>query len=182
MILRRFISPKGAEIIIRNTTEDDALALLEHTRLTLRAFPEFVLTEPEEFTKNEEEEKAWIRQHNEGPAAFLAVAESNKKIIGIIHIEAGKRNKLRHSGEFAIAVHPDFTEQKVGSALLECMIDWARSNEHMEKIILNVNENNHRAVRLYEKFGFVIEGRNLKALKMTDGRHLNNLQMALFVK
>jgi RimJ/RimL family protein N-acetyltransferase len=182
MILKRFISPKGIEIIIRKATEADAAALLEHTRLTLSVFPEFVLTEPDEFTKTEKQEKEWINQHNYGPAAFLAVAEAGQKIIGIIHIEAAKRRKISHSGEFAIAVHPDFTEQKVGSALLECMIDWAKTNPQLEKIILNVNEINHRAIRMYEKFGFVTEGRNLKALKMADGRHLNNLQMALFVK
>jgi RimJ/RimL family protein N-acetyltransferase len=182
MILKRFTSPKGNEVVIRKASENDALQLIAHTQLTLSSFPEFVLTKPEEFTMNEQQEKDWINHHNTSPGAFLAVAEVGKQIIGIIHIETGKKKKIKHAGEFAIAVHPDHTEQKVGAALLECMINWAKAEPTIEKILLNVNENNSRAVNLYQKFGFVTEGRNQKALKLSDGRYLNNLQMALFVK
>lgn len=181
MILKTFISPKGNEIIIRKADIKDAENIIAYSTLILKTFTEFVLTTPEEFTPTIEEQEKWINNFNFSGTGFLVLAEHKNKIVGLLHFETAKRKKASHSGEFALSVHPDFHNQKIGRELLQHLITWARQNPKVEKIILNVNEANVNAIDLYKKLGFEKEGLNLKAVKQPDGHYTNNVQMALFV-
>jgi len=181
MLPGKFTSAKGLEILVRRATEEDAEALIALGKLTLESYREFVLTTPEEFNPSLEQEKEFIRSHNV-PGGFLAVAEAGKKLIGLVHLKPAAKKKIAHTGEFAIAVAPGYIEQKIGSALMDCLVDWAKSEPGIEKVILNVMQENKRAIHIYKKMGFVVEGVNVKALKQADGTYTNNVQMALFVK
>lgn len=180
MILKQFISGKGKSVTIRKVNEEEATEIIEFVKYTLSAFSEFVLTTAEEFNPSIEEEKEWIRSHN-AAGNFLAIAVLENKIAGIIHLKPGHRKKVAHTGELAIALRPDFTDQKIGTELMLCLIDWAKKNPNLEKLILNVSEKNTRAIHLYKKLGFTEEGLNIKAVKQADGSYTNNAQMALFV-
>jgi tRNA-Thr(GGU) m(6)t(6)A37 methyltransferase TsaA len=61
------------------------------------------------------------------------------------------------------------------------LIEWAKSNPEVEKIELNVRSSNLRAIRLYQKLGFNIEGRIRYRMKMPDGSYQDDLEMGLFV-
>lgn len=74
-------------------------------------------------------------------------------------------------------VHPDFQGQGVGHALMEVLLTWANEHPQIEKVILQVLVTNERAIRLYQKFGFVVEGRHIKAIRQPDGRYVDVLQM-----
>ena len=181
MLLKKFISPDGSEIIIRKADLKDAEAIIAFSTLTLKTFTDVVLTTPEEFHPTIEQQREWINSFNNCDTGFLAIAESKLKMVGIIHFEVMKKKKVSHSGEFALAIHPDFHKQKIGSELLQQLVLWAKQNPKIEKVILNVAEHNQKAIDLYKKFGFVTEGVNIKAVKQPDGQYTNNVQMALFV-
>ncbi len=180
MILKKFNSPGGNEIIIRKATLEDAESIIAYSTLILKTFSDVVLTTPEEFHPTIEEQKNWINSFNNSDTGFLAIAESNAKIVGIIHFETHKKKKASHTGEFALAIHPDFHRQKIGEELLLQLISFAKHNPKIEKIILNVGEHNSKAINLYKKLEFVTEGINIKAVKQPDGKYTNNVQMALF--
>jgi putative acetyltransferase len=57
-----------------------------------------------------------------------------------------------------MVIAPEWRDRGVGSALLAEAFRWARW-AGVEKISLSVYPHNDRALRLYERFGFVPEGR-----------------------
>ncbi|WOO39221.1 GNAT family N-acetyltransferase [Anaerocolumna sp. AGMB13020] len=64
----------------------------------------------------------------------------------------------------------------IGKSLLQETVAWADSN-NIKKITLNVLETNEKAITLYQKFGFLVEGilRNDKFL--SDGKYYNTIVM-----
>jgi RimJ/RimL family protein N-acetyltransferase len=67
----------------------------------------------------------------------------------------------------------------IGRSRLESLETWARS-KGLHRLELTVNYDNERAIRLYEKFGFVKEGVKRHALRI-DGRYVDAFYMAKFI-
>ena len=66
---------------------------------------------------------------------------------------------------------------------METLIAWAEANPLIEKIALAVFADNPRALRLYQRFGFVEEGRQpAKELKLAPGQYSDDVLMYRFVK
>ena len=61
-------------------------------------------------------------------------------------------------GTFFIAVAKPYWGNGVGQFLMETMIDWANHTPTIRRLELTVQARNERAVHLYQKFGFDIEG------------------------
>jgi putative acetyltransferase len=70
--------------------------------------------------------------------------------------------------------------QGIGTRLLESAIQWARETGVVTRIELFVFARNTRAIRLYERFGFVIEGRRHRSV-YEDGQYMDDLLMALLL-
>jgi [ribosomal protein S18]-alanine N-acetyltransferase len=81
---------------------------------------------------------------------YFVVAELNGKVVGY------QFNSL--DGEYGylvrIAVHPAVSGQGVGVRLMSEAIEFFK-NSHVQRIMLNTQDDNLRAHRLYEWFGFV---------------------------
>ena len=60
-----------------------------------------------------------------------------------------------------IAVHPDYRSLGLGSRLMAAMIQDSQ-NAAVARITLNVQQDNLAAIRLYEKFGFSIQGESVQ--------------------
>lgn len=56
------------------------------------------------------------------------------------------------------AVHPESRRNGTGSLLLQGTLDWARSLQS-EKALLEVRASNIAALKFYERFGFLVNGR-----------------------
>lgn len=74
-----------------------------------------------------------------------------------------------HRAEFGITVRDGYQDKGLGTQLTQYMIDIARSLG-LKKVDLMVVAHNDRAIKVYEKLGFVIEGR----LKMNHFNHVLN--------
>lgn len=72
-----------------------------------------------------------------------------------------------------IVVHKDFRNQKIGSCLLEGLINLA-SSLGLKCINLEVRESNIPAIKLYEKYGFVVCGLRKK--------YYNNSENAILMR
>jgi RimJ/RimL family protein N-acetyltransferase len=59
-------------------------------------------------------------------------------------------------------------------------MDWATRTPQVGKIELLVRATNERAMRLYTKLGFVVEGRFRKRLRLPDGEFVDDVAMAWF--
>ena len=61
--------------------------------------------------------------------------------------------------------------------LLGVALSWA-DGVGLERLELNVLADNHRAVKLYESVGFVLEGTRRGAFRFEDGRVVDDHMMA----
>jgi len=78
-----------------------------------------------------------------------------------------------------MGVHKDYRGQGLGTGLLDTTLDAAKEFG-IERVELEVYTSNIRAIRLYDKFGFVHEGIKTKARKL-DGEYYDIKVMALFI-
>ncbi|MDX9939824.1 MAG: GNAT family N-acetyltransferase [Sphaerochaetaceae bacterium] len=105
--------------------------------------------------------------------AFLASGEP----IGLLTCTAGERKRLRHSCQFSLMVDAPWRGNGIGSALIQRMLLWAqRSN--IRRIGLHVHAQNHTAIALYRRFGFVTEAVISRAF-LQHGSYQEALAMAL---
>lgn len=87
------------------------------------------------------------------PVAKYLIAKVNDKVVGF----AGIWTVLDEGQITNIAVHPDFRNIKIGSALVEGLI--SNLNEwKLNSITLEVRKSNIPAQNLYKKYGFKEEG------------------------
>jgi RimJ/RimL family protein N-acetyltransferase len=89
--------------------------------------------------------------------------------------------KSQHVRVLAMLIVEGYREMGIGSRMMDYALKWARGQPGVEKVVLGVFSNNERALRLYEKFGFEVEGVRRKHYYI-DGKHEDEVDMALFVK
>jgi RimJ/RimL family protein N-acetyltransferase len=114
---------------------------------------------PGEFGLSVEEERDILQQTTESPTSLYIIAEVAGEIAGTLTFSAGKRPRLQHAGEFGTTVLRRYWNLGIGSRMLAYLIDWARQTSTIRKINLRVRVDNLPAIHLYEKYGFVQEGR-----------------------
>lgn len=96
------------------------------------------------------------------------VACEGKKFVGYITIVFGKFRRVRETVYIAIGVKESHQGRGVGTKLLKRAEDFARERG-MHRIELEVFANHEKAIGLYEKLGFQIEGRRREAAKTNGG-------------
>lgn len=87
--------------------------------------------------------------------------------------------RFSHKIEFGVCVLKEFWGYGIGKNLLKESISWADSNG-IKKITLNVLETNEKAIKLYQKLGFEIEGILKKDKILSDGNYYNTMIMGRF--
>ncbi|EDT82699.1 GnaT-family acetyltransferase [Clostridium botulinum NCTC 2916] len=68
----------------------------------------------------------------------------------------------------------------IGKNLMKSGIEWAKENG-IFRITLEVDINNYRAISLYLKFGFEIEGTLRNDKMLSDGSYTSGYAMALLL-
>jgi putative acetyltransferase len=86
---------------------------------------------------------------------------------------------FRHKGELGIAVHDGYQNMGIGSAMLKHALDIARMKK-LTKVSLSVDIGNDRAVHVYKRAGFEIEGK-LRNEKYYKGQYRDEYRMAIFL-
>lgn len=104
------------------------------------------------------------------------VAVGGSEVVGMLHIEASRFG----FGTIGMAVARDWRRRGVGSALIAAAIEWARERG-LHKLSLDVFPHNSGAIALYEKFGFVHEGRRAKQYRRASGELWDALDMGLLL-
>lgn len=163
---------------VREAQPEDAAPLIAYFR---RIFAEpgiNLITEADEYSPPVEAESRFIRELARATNSLFLVAEIDDRIVGQLTLEGGKRRNVRHAAVLGITVAQEWRGQGVGHRLLEHAIRWARESGIITRIELHVFARNERAVRLYEEFGFVVEGRRREAV-IRDGEYLDDLVMSL---
>ncbi len=125
-----------------------------------------------------EEVEKLVREsiHNKN-ACYVAVASG--QVVGWCLILQSSRKVFSHCATLGMGVVKDFRGKGIGSSLIKTALSRAKANG-MERIELEVFENNAPALRLYEKIGFKREGRKVRAAKLS-GEYLDLVLMAILL-
>lgn len=148
-------------LTLREAEPQDAERLLAYIE-QVAGESENITFGPGEFGLSVEEERKFLQQSAETPTSLYLIAEVAGEIAGTLSFSTGKRPRLRHAGEFGITVARKYWNCGIGSRMLAYLIEWARQNGTIRKINLRVRVDNLPAIHLYEKYGFVQEGRNTR--------------------
>lgn len=170
-------STPDAGFQIRRGEPGDAAAFLAYLR-KMGGETEFVTFGPEGINLTEEEEAAYIAKTNASDNAIFLLAVADGEIVGGLTFNGGTRARLRHTGEFGVSVLREWWGRGVAGALITEMLRWARRSGVVRKINLRVRADNRRAIRLYERLGFVHEGRVTRDIQI-DGHFYDNLAMGI---
>jgi len=147
----------GRIAVVREAMSDDALRLLRYLDDVI-AETDFLSMGPGDFDWPEEKERQYIEDHRRADNKLLLVAEIGGQITGLLGYTGDDRPRLRHTGEFGITVSRGHWGLGLGTALMQCMIASARASGVVRKIGMRVRIDNERALRLYDRCGFVREG------------------------
>ncbi|MFJ8067103.1 GNAT family N-acetyltransferase [Psychrobacillus sp. NPDC096426] len=120
-----------------------------------------------------------IKADTENKNNLFLVAVMNDKIVGFSRCEGNHLKRYAHKVEFGVCVLKDYWGYSIGTNLLKESINWADSNS-ITKITLNVLETNEKAVNLYKKFGFKIEGILKNDKILSDAKYYNTVVMGRF--
>jgi hypothetical protein len=171
--MKSYSTKNGRIAIVREAIEEDARALTDVVN-SVASEERYIVTE-----KSREDWDKAVSEIREKKRGLLIVAQVDGKVVGMAHLTKGKWEKNRHVGFLGMVILKGFREIGIGTAMMDYMMGWA-IQERLEKISLSVFSTNERAIRLYEKFGFKLEGTINRQYKI-EGKYVDELFMRKFL-
>ena len=171
----RVVASKNFNWKLRNPEENDALELSK-LRIEIDSETENLAREAGEAVLDEKSFIEIIREDNNSNGNLFLVAEVNGRLVGFARCVQMKLKRFSHQNDFGICILQEYCGQGIGNQLLKVIIDWSEKN-NIEKISLNVIEENEGAINMYKRNGFVHEGLLLKDRKHSDGSYHNTVLM-----
>ena len=143
----------GRTVVVRRAREADAEQLLKNIN-DVGAELDWILTESIPWDPRRERE--WIRGFDDR-MSVLYVAEVDGKVVGQLDVHISGYAKAKHVANLGIAIVKAYRDRGIGRALMERALAWMKG-KGVEKATLEVFSTNSRAVALYKKMGFEVEG------------------------
>ena len=124
-----------------------------------------------------EDEREWYERRREDPESVMWSIETlDGQLAGTVELRLTPRAKR---AEMGIAIQDKaLWSQGLGTDSVRLVLTYAFEDLRLNRVELTTDEENTRAVRCYEKCGFVREGL-LRQHRLIDGRFGNTLLMAL---
>ena len=162
---------KASAITIRRATAADAADVTSIYQGPAAMAGTFQLPYPAESTWAE-------RLANPAPGTWLLAAEVEGRVVGLagLHGNPGVARR-NHAASIGIGVHDAWQGRGVGTALMRAIVDLADNWLNVLRLELSVYGDNEAARRLYERFGFVEEGR-FRAYAYRNGEFVDAIAMA----
>ena len=104
-------------------------------------------------------------------------------LVGEVHASRmGPRQFDHNLMDLTVAVRPGWQGKGVGAALFQRLFaEAAKLSPRIERIELAVREGNPSALSLYQRMGFVIEGRHPGRVRLRDGTTEMDITLAKFL-
>ncbi|SMO82599.1 GNAT family N-acetyltransferase [Melghirimyces algeriensis] len=167
---------KGHQVIIRQAVPEDAEELRKRFARVVQE--EVYLDETPDDLPDIREKRREIKEIRDSEGMY-AVVKVDGKIAGSAQLKRGSKGISHHTAQFRTWLTPGYRGMGLGKKLMEYTINWAKKHG-IEKINLDVWDTNDRAIRLYRKYGFRVEGcRRRQAI--FDGKYVDEVFMARFL-
>ena len=167
---RRFLARDGRSVVLRPAQADDAAPLLAALN-EVAAEGRYLLNSHWVITP--QLEARWQRTAADSADLLLVATVAHKAdapgvLAGSVSLVRRQHEFVRHTAELGMWLRAAYREIGIGSAMVEAALAWAIAQE-IEKITLSVRSGNRRALALYQKYGFVEEGRRRAFIKTPHG-------------
>ena len=173
-----FTLADGRECTVRSAAPRDAAAMCRHLRITA-AETEFILSSAREAGDSVTEQSRLLRRRSDMRGAVTLCAFCGGVLAGIATVSPyNSQYRTAHRGTMSIALKKAWWGKGIAGILMRQVIDFARSCGYRQ-LELGVDEQNERAIGLYEHFGFVRCGRIDGALRHDDGSFSAQILMLL---
>lgn len=173
------IKVNDEKVIIRKANKIDASALIEYLNV-IGGESDFLTFGREEFGRDVKGEEEFIENTLRKKNALLIIAEVNGKIVGNLNFSGGSRERTAHTGEFGVSVLKEYWGKGIGEELIKYLIQWSKNSGIIRKINLRVRTDNSGGIRLYNKLGFIEEGR-LKREFIINDKFYDSILMGLVI-
>lgn len=165
----------GEALQVRLATLEDAQAVLEHMkRLNDDDHPGLLRREK---LPPLEKERKFLESRLDGTGHILVLVDEHA-IRGIGEVKLGSRPYRSHCATLGISLESHVRGFGFGTTMIRSLHDWARRQPKVERIQLEVFSTNPGAIQLYERLGYVLEGRRVGAIKRGE-ESIDLIQMAL---
>ena len=148
----------GRTVELRHADAGDA-ELFRDYLTKLGESTEYMLTHPGDMGMVEAYTRSLQRLDSNEFYSLHAIDPKSGELVGNSSFYFSDRVKLAHSAGLAIGVLPDWQGNGLGMLLLERSIEEMRCFPQITRLQLVVMQGNDHAKRMYERVGFVDEGR-----------------------
>jgi len=140
------------------------------------------VTEPDELDLDEGRQRERIQAYIDGQGKLILIAEFRGEVVGYVNFQNGSRRRIAHRGDLDVAVREAWRGQGIGTALIAALLAWAQGSPVIEKVRLKVFADHAEAIRLYQRRGFIEEGRERDDMKLAPGVYADSILMYRFVR
>lgn len=175
----QYILKNGISMQIKKPCKDEYESISDLIKLLSDESDNFPFSS-EDFNISSDNMGKYIEYLNSRPNSIFYVAEVENKIVGIAYLEGGKRERTFHCTNLGLGVLNKYNNLGIGSMLTSSLIEYAKNGEHIAKIDLQVRSDNKKAIEIYKKSGFVLEGKSRRAL-FIDGEFYDYINMGLII-
>lgn len=164
---------RGKQVVLRAAEHSDLEMLWQWVNGT--DTPQWLLVEP---PVSRAEEQAWLeRILSSTSEKMFIICTPDMTPVGTISLS--RLNWKHRKASVGIAIwEAAFREHRLGTEAMELVLDYAFFAVGLHRVELDVFEDNARAVRSYEKCGFVKEGL-VRECYHKDGRFINAVLMSV---
>jgi RimJ/RimL family protein N-acetyltransferase len=166
----------GIFMLIREIKHEDAENFINLIK-QVETEANFMLMEAgERKTTPEQQRKQLERIEQQSNSTIFIAKQEEGKLVGYLIAIGGSVKRTKHSAYLVIGILEEYRGQGIGTALFQCLEDWA-INHNISRLELTVVTQNDSGVALYKKSGFEIEGTKRNSL-MIDGTPFNEYYMS----
>lgn len=158
---------------IRPASVEDApatAAILREMSEELNSTPR----QPHEVPTAAEDAEAIRRIARDGGVWLVAVEDG--VVVGWVNAQRGKRDSMKHVADLGITLTRSARGRGIGEQLMRALEAWARASG-VRKLTLGVFRDNERAVRLYRRLGYQVDGVRT-GMAILGGRVLDEVLMS----
>ena len=111
------------------------------------------------------------------PHGCRLVAVAGEDLVGMAALHSLPSLRRAHARALVIAVAAPWQGRGVAQSLMARLLAWADDWAGVLRVELMVHADNARAITLYERFGFFLEGRH-RAYALKNGCYVDGVSMA----
>jgi len=132
---------------------------------------------PQSVKRAKEDIQKWMENESPDSFGFMIRTLADDRLIGFIGLDG---IRWTHGDTFVgIGIgDPEYRGNGYGTDAMRVILHYAFTELNLHRVSLDVFEYNPRAIRSYEKAGFVVEGRQRQALNR-DGRRWDVIYMGI---